>query len=141
MENNNNNTAIAKTAESQAIVNRKGAIVGTRSFFGTIPAKDIREAGKALGLKGNGLTAFVNNALADEGSNRVIMGVAWVQAKAQAGFIPDYGDDRMNKKGGGSATLRMVKPNPIKVKDGSEARAAALELLGLTEDDIAALAK
>lgn len=63
------------------------------------------------------------------------MGVAWVQARAQEGLLPDYGDARSNKRGGGSAVLRMVKPVPAPVKQtAAEARAAALALLGLTEE-------
>ena len=59
------------------------------------------------------LAEFVNNGLANEGANRLIYGVAWVQSKAQQGYMADYGDARTNKSGGGSACLRMVKPKPL----------------------------
>jgi hypothetical protein len=116
----------------------KGMVTsGERSFFGTKSAADIRATLKASGMKGNALTAAVNAALCDEGAQRTILATAWVQTRAQMGFLADTADTRVN-----SATLRMVKPKVAKVTaaDKAKARAAALATLGLTEDDIAKLA-
>lgn len=129
----------AKTAESIALLSKKGQVVGARKFFGTLPASEIRKVGKELGMKGSTLDAYVTKGLMDDAANRVIMGVAWVQAQAQEGYLPDYGDSRSNRKGGGTGCLRTVKPVPAPVKQTvAEARAAALALLGMTEADMAA---
>jgi hypothetical protein len=74
-------------------------------------AAELRRAGKAIGLRGNGLSEWVNRALTDEKASRAAAVAATVSALDSAGFIADTADIRKN-----SATIKFVKPVAPKVK-------------------------
>ncbi len=87
------------------IVSRKGTVVGVEVMLGSMSAKEIREAGRALGLKGDNLTQYVNKALTDEKANRAAKGAVAYSAIQSAGYVLDMAKARKN-----SATISFVKP-------------------------------
>lgn len=133
----NNNTSIVpaspeiKPADSVALKSSRGTVIGTRSYFGTKSASELKAALKAQGFKGSELKDKVNDALANEGAQRLIFATAWLQSRAQEGYIPDLGDAKKN-----TGLLRLVKP---KLSAKPMSRTDALAALGLTEELLATL--
>ena len=87
------------------ILSRKGAVVGVEVVLGTMSAKEIRDAGRELGLKGNKLTEYVNKALTDETAARAAKGAVAVSALQTAGYVFDMAKCRK-----ASAVVSFVKP-------------------------------
>jgi hypothetical protein len=101
-------SAIATLPSSSVpILSPRGKEIGTRYFMGTASASSLRATGKALGLKGSGLKAYVDKALRDEDASRAAMVAATVSALTSKGFISDTTDIRTN-----TATIKFIKPAP-----------------------------
>ena len=103
-------TAVATLPSTSApILGAKGRQLGTRYFVGSVCAKDLKETGKGLGLKGNALKAYVNDALSNEAAARAATIAATVSALNSKGFVADTVDVRKN-----SASIKFVKPEAPK---------------------------
>lgn len=103
-------TAVATLpSTSTPILGAKGRTLGTRYFIGTESAKNLKETGKSLGLKGNALKNYVNKALSDESAARAATVAATVSALASAGFVGDTVDVRKS-----TAQIKFVKPEAQK---------------------------
>jgi hypothetical protein len=102
--------------------------------LGQFSAKEIREAGRALGLRGDKLTEYVNKALTDSAHARAAAGAVAVAALQSNGFVYDVATARKN-----SAQIKFVKPPELKspmarakqalAKMSDEERAEILALL------------
>jgi len=121
----NTNTALvpagaATLPPAKLIKSTDGKIRGTiQHFTGSMSAKEIKESLKASGLKGKELTKAVNQTLRGEKDLRQQMGLAYMQALYQDGFMPDLG--KLNKKGD-KAQITMVKPMArVSAKDVQDA--------------------
>ena len=132
-------TDITTANEAVTIVRSKtGKEIAKVFTFGTASAKDIREEGKAAGLKGNALTEYVNATLKGEAEARNLLAVAKLQSVFNAGAVAD---SLRETKGG--IVLRAVKPKAVKAKGPSvdeKLAAAALEVAALREQLNALLA-
>lgn len=131
------NTAVATLpAKSTSIISAKGNHLGTRYFFGSMSAKDIKETGRALGFKGTALSKYVNGALRDEKANRAVQTAAAVAALNEAGYVADK-VDRKEKV----ASISFVKVKEAAPRKESGKVAKLVEMLkahGLSDADIAA---
>lgn len=106
-----NNTEIATATLPETgniIVGRNGRKLGTRYFMGTACAKDLKAAGKDLGLRGRELKAYVDTALTDEKAGRAAAVAMTVSALASKGFVADTVDVKRN-----SAVIRFSKPAEV----------------------------
>ena len=89
--------------------------------MGAKTAKELREEGKAAGLKGDKLTEYVNSFLSgDEVAMRNAATAATLSALVAEGFTGDYADRRKN-----SAVIRLVRPAALKVDSNAEKLAKA----------------
>jgi hypothetical protein len=89
--------------------------------MGAKSAKELREAGKAAGLKGDKLTEYVNSFLSgDEVAMRNAATAATLSALVAEGYVGDLADKRKN-----SAIIRLVKPSAPKVAEDKLAKAEA----------------
>lgn len=97
--------------------------------FGQGSAKEIKEALKAANpdLKGRALSRKVNEVLSGEKDLRAQLGVAFVQATIQSGFVPDVGIVGKN-----TASLKFVRVKEVAEK-------AEEDYENLSTDEIAAL--
>jgi hypothetical protein len=93
------------------LLSPRGKACGERTFMGSKSAGELRRAGKAIGLKGNGLSEWVNRALTNEKASRAAAVAATVSALDSAGYVADVADIRK-----ASATIKFVKPVAPKVK-------------------------
>ena len=102
----NSNTAIVATLPSTSapIRSAKGRQTGTKYFVGAKTALQLKEAGKALGMKGSALKAWVNAALSEESAARAAGTAAALAALTAAGFA---GDTIVVRKG--TASINLVK--------------------------------
>jgi hypothetical protein len=118
-----------------ALITKRGKQVGVRISYSTQsqPASVIREQLKAQGLKGSALKDEVNKVLTGGKDMAWAMFDANTSVKRSAGFIPDYDDVRKN-----TSTVRFVRPE--RVEPQTISRDAALAALGLTEEQLKALA-
>lgn len=129
---------VAPDAAATPILSKSGKIIGTLYRFGTLTARELREEGKAAGLKGDALTEYVNASLKGEAEARNLLASAKVQKAFNDGAIADTFRDT---KGG--IVLRAVKPKAVKAKGPSvdeKLAAAALEVMALREQVNALLA-
>jgi hypothetical protein len=119
-----------------ALVTKAGKTVGSRVVFGSdAKASDVKAALAKTGLKGNELKLKVNEVLTGRTPLAWAEHDAMTSAIRSAGFVPDYMDARKS-----SAAVRFVKPAEVKVKQTeAQKRADALALLGLSEEEVAAL--
>lgn len=102
--------AIANTNSNVTnIVTKKGRVVGQKFIFGVLSAKEIRAAGREMGLKGNDLTLYVNRALSDEAAQRRAAGAVFMSVAESKGMLPDSGDLRAH-----SGVLRFIAPKAVK---------------------------
>lgn len=106
-------------ANSISLRSPRGKEIGTRYFIGTRSASQLKDAGKALGMKGAALKDWVNAALTDEAAARSAGLAATVSALGSAGFVGDTVDVRKS-----TATIRLVKPAEASAK---VSKMAALE--------------
>ena len=128
----NMNTSVATLpSTSTSIISPKGNVLGNRYFIGSKSAKEIKEVGRSLGLKGNALSKYVNEALTSESANRAVTTAAGVAALTAMGFVGDRFDVKEK-----AAALHFVKPGVSKaVKESAkdkrikelEAKLAAIE--------------
>jgi hypothetical protein len=125
-------TNITTTSEAVTIVRGKSGKEIAKVFtFGTATAKEVREEGKAAGLKGNALTEYVNATLKGEAEARNLLAVAKLQSVFNAGAVADS-----IRETSGGIVLRAVKPKAVKAKGPSvddKLAAAALEVQALRE--------
>jgi hypothetical protein len=132
-----NANAIAKLGEvsGTALTTPRGKIVGVRvTFTGDIKASELKlqlNAANPL-LKGKELTRKIDDVLRGKETVAWAKHDAAVSALRSGGYIPDYMDAR--SKG---ATARYIKPTG----DAVPTKEAAIKALGLTDAQVAALAK
>lgn len=101
----NNTSAVATLPSNSApIMSAKGRTTGTKYFVGGKTALQLKEAGKALGMKGAALKTWVNSALSDESASRAAGTAAALAALTAAGFAGDTIVVRKN-----SAAINLVK--------------------------------
>ena len=81
--------------------------------------------GRALGLKGDSLTTYVNKALTSEGAARAAKGAVAVSALQSAGYVFDAAQARTK-----SAAVRFIKPSELKSK-----KAKAIEAIKAMSDE------
>lgn len=104
-------------------VGTKGGVKFVQYFNGQdCSLSQLREQGRAKGMKGNALTAWVHEQFFASKPAREQLGVAWVQAAIQDGYVPDAGTRAKN-----SATLRLVKPKSPKASAAEVTLASVLE--------------
>lgn len=130
--------APAADAAATPIVSKSGKVIGTLYKFGVLTARELREEGKAAGMRGDALTEYVNAALKGEAEARNLLASAKVQKAFNDGAIADTFRDT---KGG--IVLRAVKPKAVKAKGPSvdeKLEAAKLEVAALREQLNALLA-
>ena len=80
---------------------------------------------KGLGLKGNALKAYVNDALSNEAAARAATIAATVSALNSKGFVADTVDVRKN-----SASIKFVKPEAPKGPSSATLELAARLVAG-----------
>jgi hypothetical protein len=91
-------------------VNSAGKMTGyVQHFSGKMAAKDVKEALKANGIKGKELTKRVNETLRGEKDLRQQLGMAWLQAQYQAGYVPDMGK---TNKAQDKCSIVLIKAAP-----------------------------
>lgn len=135
MTNANMNKAVVtfQGITGTAIRSAKGTIVGSRvTFAGEVPASEVRKGLRAQGLKGKELTEAVNDVLTGAKDMAWARHDAAISLLRSNGYVPDYVDARKT-----GATARFVKPTATKPEITRE---MALAALGLTEEQLAALA-
>lgn len=131
-----NNAVATLPAKSTTIISPKGNNLGTRYFFGSMGAKEIKETGRGLGLKGVALSKYVNEALKNEKANRAVQAAAAVAALNEAGYVADKVDKKAK-----AASIAFVKVKEATPRKESGKVAKLVEMLkarGLTDADIAA---
>lgn len=133
MQTANTNTQVATFAgmTGTSILSRTGAVTGVQICLGTMSAREIREAGRGLGLRGDKLTQYVNKALTEETAARAAHGAVALSALQSAGYVFDMATARK-----ASAVIRFVKPPEPK---SAKAKAIAA-LSGMTAEEKAEIA-
>jgi hypothetical protein len=141
----NPNTSVQTQAQSLlaavAIRGKTGKVLGSRqNFTQTGSAKEIKDAlvAKNPTLKGKKLAEKVNEVLRGEVDVRCQLGVAWLQASYQDGFVPNVGELRKN-----TGVLKLVRVDSdeaqvlakLKTIDKNKALAA----LGYSPEEIEAM--
>lgn len=116
----------------QAITSRTGKVTGVVVNLGTLSAKEIREAGRGMGLKGGALTKYVNQALSDDTANRAAFGAVAISALQSAGYVFDTAKART-----GTACVSFVKQKAVKAVEPTESEMCAK--LGITVEQLAAM--
>lgn len=104
------------------IVSKKGRVVGQKFTFGTLTAREIRQAGRGMGLKGSALNEYVNDALHNEAAQRKAAGAVFLSVAESKGMLPDSADLRA-----GSGVLRLVMPKATKVETAKDKEIARLQ--------------
>lgn len=107
-----NETAGFAGSRSIETFSPKGRLTGTKYFMGAKSARELRAAGKAIGLKGDTLTKWVNGALSDEAESRKAVGAATLSALCSKGLLPDVVKVSAS---GTSASMTFTAPKAIKV--------------------------
>lgn len=131
--------AVVADAGATPIIAKSGKQIGTLYRFGALTAGELRDEGKAAGLRGDKLTEYVNSSLKGEAEGRNLLAVAKVQAAFNAGAVADTFRDTT-----GAIVLRAVKPREVKAKGPSveeKLAMAALEVHALRGQLNALLAK
>ncbi len=113
MENNTSVAVATLPATSAPIRSRKGRQTGTKYFVGEQTASQLKETGKALGMKGSALKVWVNEALSDTAAARAAGTAAALAALTAAGFA---GDTVIVRKGTASINLVKVEAAPAPVQ-------------------------
>lgn len=107
---------------ANAIVSKKGKVMGHRYFMGSLSAKEIRLAGKSQGLKGAALNEYVNKSLRDETANRHAAVAVVITGLHANGFVGDTSEVRSK-----SAVVRFTKASPDKVESAKDKEIARLQ--------------
>lgn len=107
----NTNVATFNGMTGTAILS-KGKVTGVSIMLGDMSAKELRDAGKTLGLKGSALTKYVNEALSNDGANRAARGAVAISALQSAGYVFDTAKARK-----GTASVSFVKPATVKAAE------------------------
>lgn len=112
---------VAPSPAGLPLVSKSGKEIGRRFLMGAKTAKELREEGKAAGLRGDKLTEYVNSFLSgDEVAMRNAATAATLSALVAEGFTGDYADKRKN-----SAIIRLVRPAAPKVDANADKLAKA----------------
>ena len=112
---------IAPEGAGLPLISKSGKEIGRRFLMGAKTAKELREAGKAAGLRGDKLTEYVNSFLSgDEIAMRNAATAATLSALVAEGYVGDVADKRKN-----SAIIRMVRPSSPKVDADADKLAKA----------------
>lgn len=112
---------VAPAPAGLPLISKSGKEVGRRFLMGAKTARELREEGKAHGLKGDKLTEYVNSFLSgDEVAMRNAATAATLSALVAEGFTGDYADKRKN-----SAVIRLVRPAAPKVNTNADRLAKA----------------
>ena len=120
-------------------VSKAGKVLGTRIEFGQGTFKTWRESLKASGLTGKEAKARINEAIRDgQGSLRWAQFQVAAEGLRRVGMVPDLVD---TSKGSAVARFTLVPkaPEPKAVESGKVTQEQAMEVLGLTAEDLATL--
>lgn len=133
-----NNTEVVTVGPAFTFVRRnnsRGKALGSRfNFEGTENASALRARLKASGVKGKDLTAQVNAVLTGNASSKRVMGMAAMSHMAEKGFVPDCIDLNKAQTKATITLYRVEEQKPAEVT-----KADALKLLGITDEQLAAL--
>lgn len=103
--------ALPATVTNKSLVSPRGTVCGERFKVGGRSMADIRNAGKALGKKGNDLTRYVHAEFTKDNGNRHDAASVMLNRLHASGYALDVADVRSK-----SAALKFVKLNEPKTK-------------------------